>query len=56
MTVVMDRCMSVRILKFWASLARFVGLRQLSDPEELVSEEEPSLPKSWECLPWERTG
>jgi hypothetical protein len=36
--------------------SRFVGLRQLSDPEEPVSEEEPSLPKSWECLQWERTG
>jgi hypothetical protein len=36
--------------------SRFVGVRQLSDPEKLVSEEEPSLPKSWECLPWERTG
>jgi hypothetical protein len=36
--------------------SRFVGLRQLSDPEEPVSEEEPSLPKSWEHLPWERTG
>jgi hypothetical protein len=36
--------------------SRFVGLRQLSDPEEPVSEEEPSLPKSWEHLPLERTG